>query len=56
LDANDVLRLQHLGMRQAALYVGAPQALVEKYAGRVALYQLAHGLRKKGGPSLGFAV
>ena len=56
LRADDGLGLQHLGMRQAALYVGSPQALVEKHAGGVALHQFAHGFREKGGPSLGFAV
>ena len=56
LRADDGLGLQHLGMGQAALYVGAPQALVEKHAGGVALHQLAHGFREKGGPCLGFTV
>ena len=37
LRADDALRGQHLGMRQAAVDVGAPQALVEADAGGVAL-------------------
>jgi len=56
LGADDALGLQHLGMGQAALDVGTPQALVEKHAGRVALHQLAHRFGEQGGPSLGFAV
>ena len=56
LRVDDALRLQHLGMGQAASDVSLPQALVEKHAGGVALHQLAHGFREQGGPSLGFAV
>ena len=56
LPADDGLQLQHLCVRQTALYVGPPQTLIEKHAGGVALHQLAHGLGEQGGPSLGFAV
>jgi hypothetical protein len=45
-----------LGMGQAALDVGAPQALVEIDAGGVALHQLAHRLGEQGRPRLGFLV
>ena len=43
-------------MRQAAVDVGAPQALVEADAGGVALHQLAHRLGEQGRPGLGFVV
>jgi hypothetical protein len=48
--------MEHVGMRQTGFYIGAPQPLVEKHTGGIALYQFAHGLREQGGPSLGFAV
>ena len=51
--ADDALRGQHLGMRQAAVDVGPPQALVEADAGGVALHQLAHRFGEQGGPGLG---
>jgi two-component system sensor histidine kinase AlgZ len=54
--ADDALRGQHLGMRQAAGDVGLPQALVEKHAGGVALDQVAHRLGEQGRPGLGFLV
>ena len=41
--ADDALRGQHVGVRQAARDVGVGQAFVEEHAGRVALHQLAHG-------------
>ena len=56
LRADDVLCVQHVRVRQTALYVGPPQTLVEEDAGGVALHQLAHGFGEQGGPSLGFAV
>jgi hypothetical protein len=56
LRRDDALRRQHLGVREAALDVGLPQALVEEHAGGVALDQLAHRLRKQRGPGLGFLV
>ena len=56
LRVDDALGLQHVGVGQAALDVSAPQALVKKHTGGVALHQLAHGFREQGGPSLGFAV
>jgi hypothetical protein len=52
LRADDALRGQHLGVRQAAGDVGGGQALVEEHAGGVALDQLAHGLGKQRGPGL----
>ena len=48
LRADDALRRQHGRMRQAALDVGAPQALVEVDAGGVALDQFAHRLGEQG--------
>jgi hypothetical protein len=53
LGADQALCLEHLGVRQAALDVGTPQALVEADAGGVALHQLAHRFGKQGGPGLG---
>ena len=53
---DDALGGQHLGMRQAAGDVGAPQALVEADAGRVALHQFAHRLGEQRRPGLGFLV
>ena len=56
VGADDALRGEHLGVRQAAGDVGAPQALVEADAGGVALHQLAHRLGEQRGPGLGLLV
>ena len=54
--ADDALRGQHFGMRQAARDVGLPQALVEEHAGGVALDEVAHGLGKQRRPRLRLGV
>jgi hypothetical protein len=55
LRRDDALTLgQHLGVRQAAFDVGAPQPLVEADTGGVALDQLAHRLAEQRRPGLGF--
>jgi len=56
LCADDFLRRQHLGVRQAALDVRLPKSLVEEDAGGVALHQVAHGLGKQGRPGLGLLI
>ena len=53
VSREDALGVQHLGVREAACDVGAPEALVEVDAGRVAFDQIAHRLRKQGRPGLG---
>ena len=53
---DDALRGEHLGVRQAAVDVGAPQALVEADARGVALDQLAHRLGEQRRPGLGFLL
>ena len=52
--ADDALRVQHLGMREAAFDVGTPQPLIEADAGGVALDQVAHRLAEQRRPGLGF--
>ena len=49
--ADDALRGQHLGMRQAAGDVGARQPLIEADAGGVALHQLAHRFAEQRRPA-----
>jgi hypothetical protein len=46
------LRGQHRGMRQAALDIRAPQALVEAHARGIALHELAHRFAEQRGPGL----
>ena len=45
---DDALLLQHVGVCERALYVGLPEAFIEKYTGGVALHEFAHGLGKEG--------
>src|SRR6185369_11116478 len=47
---------EHRRVREAALDVGAPEALVERDAGRVTLHELARRLRKARRPGLGFLL
>jgi hypothetical protein len=60
LDRRQVGRRDHLAvgehrrMREAAGDVGAPEALVERHARRVALDELARRLREQRRPGLGF--
>jgi hypothetical protein len=56
LRGDDGLGSQHARVGQAARDVGAPQALVEVDAGRVALHQLAHRLAEQRRPGLGLVV
>ena len=56
LVADDFLGCQHLCVRQTALDVRLPQALVEENAGGVALHQVTHRLGKQGRPGLGLLI
>jgi hypothetical protein len=55
-SADDLLGRQHFGMRQRALDVGLPHALVKEHAGGVALDQVAHGFGEQGRPGFGLGI